>query len=387
MIYLDNAATSWPKPDRVIRAMERFLLEAGGNPGRSGHRRALESERAVREARARAARLIGAESPERVVFTLNGTDALNIAIHGLDLQPGAHVVTSELEHNSVARPLSSLQRRGVSVSPARANGAGIVEPDEILRLIGPGTKLLALTHCSNVIGEVAPAEEYGRIARDRGILFLLDAAQTAGVVELDVRKIGADLVAFPGHKNLLGPMGTGVLYVRPGLDLNPLREGGTGVDSASQSHPGSMPFRLEAGTANAIGLAGLAAGLAFLEERGVGKIREHENRLALRFIERVRENPRVKVHSGKRPEEQIGPVSVSLAGGSPEEVGALLDEKYGIACRAGLHCAPGAHRHLGTFPEGCLRFSFGIFNTQEEADAAARAVEELSIGLGSGPRL
>jgi cysteine desulfurase family protein len=378
MIYLDNAATSWPKPETVYRAMDRFARESAGNPGRSGHRLALEAERVLLRARSRVAALIGAESPDRIVFTLNGTDALNIAIHGLDWKEGDAVVAGELEHNSVHRPLFRLRGRGIRVLRARAGSGGFVEPDELRRSIAPGTRLVALSHASNVIGAVAPLEEYGRIVRESGAHFLVDAAQTAGVAPLDVRRAGADLVAFPGHKNLLGPMGTGILYVRSGLNLAFFREGGTGSQSQSESHPQEMPTRLEAGTPNASGIAGLEAGLEWIERQGLENIRRHESCLALAFLDRIRSNPRIEAFSGRIPERQLGPVSIRVRGAESEEISAILDQKFQIATRAGLHCAPGAHRHLGTFPGGTVRLSFGYFNTMQDVEQAAAALNEIS---------
>jgi cysteine desulfurase family protein len=330
----------------------------------------------------RLARLVNAESPDRIALALNGTDALNIAIKGLGLEKGDHVVTTEIEHNSVNRPLGGLRRdRGVEVDKARANAAGIVEPDELKKHLRPNTRLIAATHCSNVIGAVAPIEEYGRLARDRGIPLLVDAAQTVGVERIDVRAMRVDLLAFPGHKNLFGPMGTGALYVREGVELDTFREGGTGLRSEVELHPETMPVRLEGGTPNAHGLAGLAAGLEFLDQEGVEKIRAHENRLALRFIAAVKDHPRVAVQSGKIPERQLGPVSLCVRDAAPQEIGAILDQRYAIACRTGLHCAPGTHRALGTFPDGTVRLSFGFFNTEADADAAARAVNEIATAL------
>lgn len=382
MIYLDNAATSWPKPEGVYQALERFSRHVAGNPGRSGHRLAVEAERVVRETRGRLANLLHAESPTCIVFTLNGTDALNIAIKGLGLKSGDHVVTSEIEHNSVNRPLGRLrQQSGVDVSRARANAVGIVEPDEVRRLLTPRTRLIALTHCSNVIGAVNPIEEYAAVARSHQIPLLVDAAQTAGVVPIDLQKTQVDLLAFPGHKNLFGPMGTGALYVRPSLTLRFFREGGTGLNSEVELHPETMPHRLEGGTPNTLGLAGLGAGLEFIEKTGIAAIREHEIRLALQFIDRLRSNPKIRLFSGQARDRQLGPVSLAIEHANPGEIGAILDDRFGIACRTGLHCAPGTHRHLGTFPDGTIRFSFGYFNTEEDVRAAASALEEISVAF------
>ncbi len=378
MIYLDNAATTWPKPESVYRALDEFARNQAGNPGRSGHRLARAAERVVQDCRGRLGRLLNAESPERVVLTLNATDALNIALKGI-LREGDHVITSHTEHNSINRPLAAMARAGrISFDRARSESSGLVPPEEVEKLVRPKTRLIAVTHCSNVLGVVNPIEEYARIAQSRGIRILVDASQTAGVVRIDVQRLELDLVALPGHKNLFGPMGTGALYVREGLALSPFREGATGYKSEEEFHSDEMPYRLEAGTPNAHGFAGLGAGLAFVDETGIDRIREHEQALALGFIGRLRENRKIRILSGGVPSAQLGPVSIAVEGGDPTRVGALLDERYGIACRSGLHCAPYAHRFLGTFPQGTIRFSFGWFNTPEHVDAAVSALNEIA---------
>lgn len=379
MIYIDNAATSWPKPPGVLEALDRFARTLAGNPGRSGHRLAAAAEEVVQDTRKRLASLIGAESPDRIAFTLNGTDALNIALKGT-LRKGDHVITSVLEHNSVRRPLSRLEQQGlIEVSRAPADGTHVISPEDIRRLLRKNTRLIALTHCPNVLGVVQPVEEYSKIAREAGALLLLDAAQTAGVVPIDVRRTGIDLLAFPGHKGLFGTMGTGALYVREGVDVGFFREGGVGYAPEVELHPERMPYRLEAGTPNAHGIAALGAGLRFLEQQGVEKILRHERTLAMDFIRRLEEYPdRFTVYSGRDPDRQIGPVSLNVKGVPAGRVASILDRKHGIACRPGLHCAPGTHRHLGTLPEGTVRFSFGFFNTPEHLDAAVRALLDVS---------
>jgi len=378
MIYLDNAATTWPKPESVYRALDEFARNAAANPGRSGHRMAVAAEAKIGEARSRVAKLLNAESPDRIVLTLNATDALNIAIKGI-LRPGDHVVTSVLEHNSINRPLAALEQAEViSVTRLPAEPDGSLSVDALREALTPATRLVAVTHGSNVLGVVNDAAALGDVAMRHGAVLLLDASQTAGVVPIDVRGQQLDLVAFPGHKGCLGPMGTGALYVRAGLSLRPFREGGTGFGAESELQPEAMPFRLEGGTPNAHGLAGLAAGLEFVEREGVAKIGAHERDLALRFAEEARRIPGVTVWSARSPAKQIGPVSLSLQGREPGEVGAALDERHGIACRPGLHCAPGTHRFLGTFPKGTVLFSFGYFNTVADVAAAAGALRELA---------
>ena len=380
MIYLDNAATTFPKPESVYVALDQFARQAAANPGRSGHRMAVAAEAKVAEARLRVARLLNAESPDRVVLTLNATDALNIAIKGI-LRPGDHVVTSVLEHNSINRPLAALEQSGaISVTRIQAEPDGSLSVDALREALTPATSLVALTHGSNVLGVVNDAAALGAVAMGHGAVLLLDASQTAGVVPIDVRAAQLDLVAFPGHKGCFGPMGTGALYVRPGIKLRAFREGGTGFGAESELQPETMPFHLEGGTPNAHGLAGLAAGLEFLEREGVAKIGAHERDLALRFAEEARRIPGVTVWSAKSPAKQIGPVSLSVRGRDPAALGSALDERSGIACRPGLHCAPGTHRFLGTFPSGTVRFSFGYFNTPADVEAAAAALREVAAG-------
>jgi cysteine desulfurase family protein len=378
MIYLDNAATTWPKPESVYQALDEFARRGAANPGRSGHRMAVASEAKVAEARARVATLLNAESPDRVVLTMNATDALNIAIKGL-LRPGDHVVTSVLEHNSINRPLAALEQAGaIGVTRVPASDDGSLSVDAVREALTPATRLVAVTHASNVLGVVNDAAALGEAAMAHGAVLLLDASQSAGVVPLDVRAGPIDMVAFPGHKGCFGPMGTGALYVRPGLELRAFREGGTGFGAESELQPAAMPFRLEGGTPNAHGLAGLAAGLEFIEREGVAKIGAHERALALRLAEEARRIPGVTVWSAKSPAKQIGPVSLSIEGRDPASVGAAMDERHGIACRPGLHCAPGTHRHLGTFPAGTVRFSFGYFNSTADVEAALHALREIA---------
>ena len=378
MIYLDNAATSWPKPESVYRELDEFARKFAGNPGRSGHRFAVESEDRVQGCRDGIARLLNAESPDRVILTLNATDGLNIALKGF-LRPGDHAITSSIEHNSINRPLTSMAAAGkIEFDKAAPDPDGTVPAAAVEKLVRKNTRIIALTHASNVLGTVAPLEDYVKLARARGIALLLDASQSIGVVPLDVRGLGVDMVAFPGHKNLFGPMGTGALYVREGIDLNAFREGGTGSKAEQEIHPEEMPFRLEGGTPNAHGYAGLRAGVEFVLKEGLEKIRRHEQDLAVRFARAVADHPRVVVYCAETPGIRLGPVSINVRGVDPAEVGTLMDREFGIACRPGIHCAPGTHRWLGTLPHGTVRFSFGYFNTGEDVDAAVRAVHEVA---------
>ncbi|HAH06510.1 MAG TPA: cysteine desulfurase [Elusimicrobia bacterium] len=381
MIYLDNAATSWPKPPSVLAAMREFAEDWAANPGRACHRMGIEAGQRVARARASLAELLGAPDASRIAFTLNGTDALNMALKGF-LNEGDHVVTSTFEHNSLSRPLTGLERAGrLRVTRVAPREDLTLSPEDVRRACARDTKLVAVTAVSNVFGALNDVAALARAAHDAGAAILVDAAQAVGACELDVAAAELDMAAFPCHKGLFGPMGTGALYVRPGLDLRPLREGGTGSRSEEETHPEEMPHRLEAGTPNAHGLAGLAAGLDFLRETGIRRVREREQSLARDLVERLSEVRGVSVLNGRSREAQTGIVLLRVGGLASQEVAALLDARYGIAVRAGLHCAPGAHKFLGTFPEGVVRVSFGFFNEDGDAKAAARAVAEIAEGV------
>ena len=375
-IYLDNAATSFPKPDTVCRAMERALCEVGANPGRGGHRLTLEAGRLVLETREALAELFGIPDAARIAFTANATEAINTALFGL-LRPGDRVVTSTMEHNAVTRPLRALQERGVTVVKVPADRRGFVDPAAVRAACRERTRLVALSHCSNVTGTLQPVEEIGPWCRREGILFLVDAAQSAGAFSLQVEAMGIDLLAVPGHKGLLGPQGTGFLYVREGVELMPLIYGGTGGNSHSELPPEQMPERLEAGTLNTPGLAGLGAAAAFLLREGVGTVRAHESALLERLIAGLREIRGVELYGPLEPHFHGGALSLNLVGRDPSEVGFLLDREHDILCRVGLHCAPDAHRTIGTFPRGTVRVSPGYFTTPEEIDHLLAAVAAL----------
>jgi cysteine desulfurase family protein len=378
VIYLDNAATSWPKPPAVAASIVEFLDHNAGNPGRSGHAMALAAGAVVAAARAHLAGLFGAADPARIVFTLNATDALNSALWGL-LRPGDRVVTTSMEHNAVVRPLHALAERGVAVTrvPCATDGTlDLADLEDALR--SEPCRLVAMTHASNVVGTILPAREAARLAHEHGALFLLDAAQTAGALPIDVREMEIDLLAVPGHKALLGPTGTGALYVAPGIRLTPLRQGGTGTRSDEERQPEELPAALEAGTLNTVGIAGLGAALAYLRERGVRAIRADEAALAARLMDGLRTVPRLRVHGTGDPERQVATVSVSLEGWDPLDLAAALDSSFGIAVRSGLHCAPLAHRTVGTFPGGTVRLSPGPFSTADDVDHAVAALWKLA---------
>jgi cysteine desulfurase family protein len=377
VIYFDNAATSFPKPEIVYQTMDRFLRESGANPGRSSHRLAVAAASTVAQTRRLVARYFNAAAPEQVVFTLNTTDALNLALKGV-LKPGDHVVTTSMEHNSVARPLRKLEQSGVSVTFVAASPEGLVDVEDLASAFTPATTLLAMTHASNVTGTLQPVAEAGQLCRDRGALLLVDAAQTAGAFPIDVQALRIDLLAFPGHKGLLGPPGTGGLVVGESIRLDTLREGGTGTTSESDWQPEEMPERLEAGTVNTVGLAGLGAALRFLEETGLDAIRAHEQSLIQRLLHELAAIPRAILYGPPPGVERASVVSFNLGGWESQDVAAVMDASFDIQCRPGLHCAPLAHRPLGTFPAGTVRLSPGFFNNEAEVDAVLEAIRQVA---------
>ena len=379
IIYFDNAATSWPKPAETLRAMEHYLLNIGANPGRSGHRLSLDAARIIMDARAGVAELFGIEDDLQVVFTKNATEALNLAIRGL-LHPGDHAITSSMEHNSVMRPLRTLEREGVELTVLACSPSGELDPADLSRSIRPNTRAIYLTSASNVTGTLMPLKEVGTIAREHGLIFCVDAAQTAGSYPVDVEDLGIDLLAFTGHKSLYGPQGTGGLYIRKGLEekIRPLMVGGTGSRSEFEEQPDFLPDKFESGTPNAVGLAGLEAGVRFVLNRGVPQIRAEEIRLAERLLHGLEEMPGVTVYGPGDPSRRIAVVSFTIQGLSPAEISLALDEEENIMSRPGLQCAPSAHKTIGTFPVGTTRFSLGAFNTEDEVSAALEAVGRLA---------
>ncbi|MBE0597081.1 MAG: aminotransferase class V-fold PLP-dependent enzyme [Desulfuromonadales bacterium] len=377
-IYLDNAATSFPKPEAVYIAAERALRETGANPGRGGHQPALAAARLIFESREAVARLFDIGDAARIAFTASATEALNTALFGV-LRPGDRVVTSSMEHNAVTRPLRALQERGVEVVKVAADGRGLLDPEALRRACRAApTRLVVLSHCSNVTGSRQPIEEIAPWCRREGILFLLDAAQSAGLMPIHPEALGIDLLAAPGHKGLLAPPGTGFLYVRPGLELTPLIYGGTGGNSQSELPPEEMPERLEAGTQNTPGLAGLKAAAELLLQHGLAAIQARESALLARLLSGLEQLPGVELYGSRDPRSHGGALSFNLDGRDPSEVGYLLDHQHGIFCRTGLHCAPDAHRTIGTFPRGTVRVSPGFFTTVEEIDLFLAAVAEVA---------
>jgi len=375
VIYLDNAATSWPKPASVVRAMSAFMESGAGSPHRGGHKLALAAGRVVREARVKLAKLLNASDPSRIVHCFNGTDALNVAIKGV-LHEGDHVICTALDHNSVSRPLEGLKKRGVITMTRVPVGAdGCIDPDDVAAAVTPKTKLITVLHASNVTGTIQPVEAVGRIARERDVVFLLDAAQTAGVVDIDVEAWPVDLVAFPCHKALQGPQGTGALYVGRRAKLTPFREGGTGADSDHPTQPEDMPTWLEAGIPNAVGLAGLSAAL---DELDPARNLRHERHLLGRVIDAFCDDERVSLYRAPSLDGSAGCLSFNIAGVGPDEVSAIFDESFGIAVRPGLHCAPYFHRALGTHPDGSVRIAPGPTTTVDQIETCISAIGEIA---------
>lgn len=379
--YLDNASTTYPKPPCVPQAVVDYMTNAGTNIGRGEYSSAFDVEELVFDARERVTRLFGASDPSQVVFTRNVTEALNLVLKGY-LKPGDHVIVSSMEHNAVMRPLNQLTERGVRFSRAQCTCDGSLDPHDVEKLIEPQTKLVVMTHASNVCGTILPAQKVARICREHGIRFVLDAAQSAGVIPIEAENWGIGAVCFTGHKGLLGPQGTGGVVFTGDLAsaIEPLVAGGTGSSSDLEEMPSFMPDHLEAGTPNLPGIAGLRASLEWLDQRGIDAIRAHELALAGRFLEGLEpmeERGLLRIVGKKTLEGRTGVVSIQTPGRELAEVAHALDARYGIQTRVGLHCAPSAHRTLGTFPTGTIRFSFGWANTEKDINHALTALNEL----------
>ena len=376
-IYLDNAATSFPKPAEVIDAVAETLRLNAANPGRGGHQMSLQAGRLVLECRETIAHFFGIGNASRIAFTANATEAINLGLFGA-LLPGDRVVTTSMEHNAVVRPLRALNDLGVIVDRVRADARGVVDPSAIRQACATGTRMLVMTHCSNVTGTLQAIEQIGPWCRSNGILFMVDAAQSAGIFPIDVEAMAIDLLAVPGHKSLFGPTGTGFLYVREGLDLRPLLYGGTGNFSQSATQPAEMPERLESGTLNTVGLAGLKAGVEFIESVGFDQVRAHEKQLLARLIDGLSGIDGVVLYGPLGCETHGGALSFNIKNIDPALLGFRLDREYGICCRVGLHCAPEAHGTIGTLPEGTIRLSPGYFNTLDEIDLTLSAIREIA---------
>jgi cysteine desulfurase family protein len=380
-IYLDNAATSWPKPEGVYAAVEAYMRDCGAAANRSGYAEAAAASQAVERARRSAAALVGLDDPRYLVFTCNGTDSLNLVIHGL-LRPGDHAVTTVVEHNSVLRPLAHLeQTAGVNVTRVGCNADGVVDPDDVRRALRPQTRLVAISHASNVTGALQPVEEVARIARGAGVLVLCDAAQTIGHQELDLAQLGVDFLAASGHKGLLGPLGTGILAIRPEAApaLDSVRQGGTGTQSEVARQPDELPAKFESGNLNVPGILGLGAGVEFLRSRGLENIERDAQRLTERLFAGFAELPGLRVIGPRAAGGRVPLVSITVAGYDPQEVALSLDAAFRIQVRPGLHCAPAMHEALATLEGGgTVRFSLGVFTSEAEIDAAIGAVAEIA---------
>lgn len=378
MIYLDNAATSWPKPPGVAEAMVRCLQEDAANPGRGSHAMAVRASRIVFEARKRLAKLFHVHNPNDIAFALNTTHALNMAIQGL-LQPGDHVIASSLEHNSIRRPLEALKRlRNIEVDYVPTDGKGELDLDRVEAAFRANTRLVAVTHSSNLLGSILPIGELGRMSRRKGAKLLVDAAQSAGTLPIDVEEMQIDLLAFPGHKGLMGPQGTAGLYIHPDLDLEPLMYGGTGSRSDDPEQPHARPDRYEAGTPNTVGIAGLSTAVDYVLEQTVQRIHEKERRLTSKLHEGLLQVPGVTVIGPDLARERTALVSFVMEGVDPSETAFILDQQFGIAVRSGFHCTPLGHETAGTLETGAVRASPGYFTKDSEIEAFVEAVEQIS---------
>ena len=379
MIYFDNGATSFPKPAGMAEVMEECITQYCGNPGRSGHKMSLRTGEEVYRARRKVAELFNIQDAQRVVFTKNTTEALNLGIHGF-LKKGDHVVTTSMEHNSVLRPLKAMERHGVQHTIVMADKEGCVSPDMIEKATRSNTAMIIMTAASNICGSKMPLKEVGDMAARSGRIFFVDAAQGAGVMDLDVRKLNIDMMAFPGHKGLLGPMGTGALYVRPGIELAPIMEGGTGTESRSRSQPCVFPEGYEAGTINAPAIIGLGYLAGFVYKVGPEVIGRYEEDLICRLEEKIRNMKGVSVY-GPAPGKKTGISLININGISAEEVTTMLSETYGIAVRGGYHCAGLAHKTIGTWDKGAVRISAGLYNTKKEIDFLCDALWSIKKSL------
>lgn len=380
-IYLDNSATSWPKPDSVYDAIDRYQRDNGASAGRGAYNTAQQAQRLVAETRAACAQLFQIADPRQLVFTSNGTGALNLVIHGL-LKPGDPVVTTVCEHNSVLRPLAwQAAEHGIEVTHVGCDAAGFVGAASIDAAISPETRLVVVTHASNVTGAIQPIAEITRVAHDAGALVLLDAAQTAGVVPIDVAALDIDFLACGGHKGLLGPLGTGLLYIRPGLEtqLRCQQQGGTGTDSIAKSQPETLPEKFESGSLNLPAIVGLGAAVRHIESQTVAAIQQHHQELTTQLLAGLADIPNVTVYGPAADQPRVAVVSCAVEGYDPQEFAAALDASCGIECRAGLHCAPQMHTALGTLETGGLiRFSPGWATTTAEIETTLEAVKTLA---------
>lgn len=381
IIYFDNAATSWPKPDNVIKEIKNYFENIGGSPGRSGHKMSINASRVLEDTRESISKIFNGVDTSRIIFTKNVTEAINVCLFSL-IEPGDHVVTSSVEHNSVMRPLRYLESSGVSISKVNCFPDGSIGPDDIKRNIKGKTKLIVLAHANNVTGTILPIKEVASIALERNIPLLIDCAQTAGSIpiDIDLSKFNNCILAFTGHKSLFGPTGTGGMCIGDNIEISPLIYGGTGSKSDEDIQPNFYPDKLESGTINIFGLVGLKGGIDFINKKGISIIRRHEESLIKRFIEEISQIKNVYIYGPKDSKKQVGIVSFNLKDISSSEVGFFLDKKYNIMSRIGLHCNPNAHKTIGTFPIGTVRFGFSYFNSLRQIEYSISALKEILYG-------
>jgi len=381
-IYFDNAATSFPKPPEVHQAMAHYAQHVGASAGRGAYHEAVEAGEFIDQTRRHIAKLLNATDPDSIIMTFNCTDGLSLAIKGTVTQRDAHVITTRMDHNSVLRPLNALQEQlGIEVTYVNADSTGLVDPDDIRKAIKSNTALIAVVHGSNVCGSVQDIATMGQIAHDHEIPYLVDAAQTIGHIPIDVQDLPVDMLAFPGHKALLGPLGTGVIYIRPDFAqrLRPLKEGGTGSKSEIPMQPDFLPDRFESGSHNVLGIAGLNTGVQYVLERGIESLRQHDRQLCQAFIEDTRDIDGLTVYGPDDLDRRVGVFSVTIDGYTPAELSAILEERFGLLTRPGLHCAPFAHQTLGTFKlGGTTRFSTGPFITLDDIHYATDALAQIA---------
>ena len=377
MIYLDNAATTYPKPECVYEAIMDCMKNYCANPGRAGHKLAMKAAREIYDTRENIAKLFNVDNPMNIVFTNNATDSLNLAIKGL-VKSGDHIITTSMEHNSVIRPIKALEKNNVENTVVQCDKDGFLNIEDLRNAIKPNTKLIVTTHASNVCGTLIDIKSVGEVAKENNILYLVDASQTAGVYDIDTKKINVDMIAAPGHKCLLGPQGTGILYIREGLELNILKEGGTGSKSEDLFQPNLLPDKYESGTHNTPGIVGLNQGVKFILEEGIDNIRKHEEDLCEYMLNRLEEVPNIVIYGPKDSKKRAAVISINIGNMDSGEITFLLDSEYDIATRSGIHCAPLAHKTLGTLEQGAVRFSLGYFNTKQDIDTAIEALKQIA---------
>lgn len=380
MIYFDNAATSFPKPKIVYDEIMDAMMNYGANPGRSGHKLAMKASRGMFSTRESISKLFNIKNPLDIIFTFNCTQSLNVAIKGI-LKPGDHVIATSMDHNSVLRPIKSLEKIGISNTIVMGDKEGRINPEDIEKAIKEETKMIVTTHISNLTGTIIDIKEVGKIAKAHRLLYLVDAAQSAGVYSIDVEDMYIDMLAFPGHKGLLGPQGTGGLYIKRGIDMAESFQGGTGSISYSLTQPEVMPDKFESGTPNAPGIIGLGAGIEYILEIGIDNIRQKELKLTKRFMDEAGKIDGIKIYGPLDMDQHASVVSLNIKDADSSEVSYILNEEYNIAVRPGLHCAPLAHKTIATFEQGTVRFSFGYENTDEEIDLAIKALKEIAKEL------